>query len=103
MSRLPMNDPLEKLIAFGLTAAGVAFTYESEHSPPLDFRLTDSGIYIEVKRFHSDRIAKQMAGAENVIAIQGIEAAGWFVGLLTGQATGAEMRARPTLNPRAGG
>lgn len=37
----------------------------------LDFYLPDYDCYVEVKQFHSDRIAKQMSKRDNVIAIQG--------------------------------
>ena len=37
----------------------------------LDFYLPGEDVHIEVKRLHSDRIAAQMARADNVIAAQG--------------------------------
>lgn len=69
-----INDPVEKVIAQALADAGIKFiTPDSETG--LDFRLIDADILIEVKRFHSNRIAEQMSRAENVIAIQGLKAA----------------------------
>lgn len=50
----------------------------------LDFYLPDLDIYIEVKQFHSDRIAKQMARRPNVIAIQGRGAVLTFCAMLKG-------------------
>lgn len=78
-----MNDPIEKIVAGALTRAGIRFTHESEgHSPPLDFHLPDLGLFIEVKHFHSPRIARQMAQAENVIVIQGRGAAEAFARMI---------------------
>lgn len=44
-----------------------------DHESGLDFYLSDLDIYIEVKQFHSDRIARQMSRRKNVIAIQGMQ------------------------------
>jgi hypothetical protein len=63
-----INDPMEKLIASALHIAGVEYEHERAG---LDFFLPSFGLYIEVKRFHSDRIADQMARADNIIAVQG--------------------------------
>jgi len=38
----------------------------------LDFYLPSFNVYVEVKQFHSERIAEQMSRQENVIAIQGM-------------------------------
>lgn len=67
-----MDDPLERMIAEALGAAGLAYSTPADRreATGLDFRL-DNGIEIEVKRFHSPRIAEQMASAANVIAVQG--------------------------------
>jgi hypothetical protein len=51
----------------------------------LDFRL-DNGIEIEVKRFHTERIAAQMARAPNVIVAQGEEAIRFLADLIGGLA-----------------
>lgn len=69
-----MSDPMEQLIEDALNAG--SFRYVKEGSvkgsgQTLDFFLPDLGIYIEVKQFHSPRIADQMARAPNVIAAQG--------------------------------
>ena len=68
-------DPLERTIAEALDKAGIEYLTDFGGGNPsgLDFRL-DSGIEIEVKRFHSPRIATQMARANNVIAVQGAAA-----------------------------
>ena len=78
-----MTDPMERLIADALDAAGIA--YESGdgggNSSGLDFRL-ENGVEIEVKRFHSPRIAEQMSRAENVIAVQGEAAVRYLAELI---------------------
>jgi hypothetical protein len=80
-----MTDPLERMLAEALTAAGIRFVTDAGGGNPsrLDFRLPDHDIEIEVKRFHSPRIADQMARAENVIALQGEATVRWFCELLT--------------------
>ena len=77
------NDPMERMIASSLKQAGIAFISEVQDGNPsgLDFRL-GNGIEIEVKRFHSPRIADQMSRADNVIAIQGELAVKFFAELL---------------------
>ena len=74
-----MADPIEKIVADALEAADLVF---GESPVGLDFYLPDYKLHIEVKQFHSDRIAEQMSRAENVIAIQGREAAEWFANLV---------------------
>ena len=76
-------DPMEDIIARALDAAGLDYArdYGGENPSGLDFRLAN-GVEIEVKRFHSPRIAGQMSRADNVIAIQGKEAVEFFSGLL---------------------
>lgn len=77
------SDPMERTIADALDAAGLAYVTDEGGGNPsgLDFRL-QNGVEIEVKRFHSPRIAEQMSRAENVIAIQGAEATRFFAALL---------------------
>lgn len=78
-----MSDPIEDIIATALTEAGIHFLCEDEHDgPPLDFLLTESGVFIECKQFHSQRIGAQMNKAANVIAIQGREAALMFARMI---------------------
>jgi len=68
-----ISDPMEAHIAETLEDAGIKFIHESDCSKKgLDFMLPDLDCYIEVKQFHSDRIAKQMARVKNVIVIQGM-------------------------------
>lgn len=79
-------DPMEKIIRDALYRERFAFTEDGkpggEVNVGLDFHLTDYGIHIEVKQFHSPRIADQMERAPNVIAVQGREAMEFFAALL---------------------
>lgn len=93
-----MEDPMEAIVAQALTAAGVGFSRDlgGENPSGLDFRLCD-GVEIEVKRFHTPRIADQMARAENVIAIQGKAAVEHYAALHTALAAKeAELAAAKT-------
>jgi hypothetical protein len=80
------NDPVERLVGEALTEAGFEWRHEghpSRRDDPvtLDFEIV-GGPHVEVKRFHTPRSATQLAQVENVILIQGIEAARWFAELL---------------------
>ena len=80
-SKAPSNgwqgkgDPMEERTERWLTSNGIRYRRDdlSVSGTQLDFYLIDFDVYIEVKRFHTDRIAKQMARAKNVIAVQGME------------------------------
>jgi hypothetical protein len=80
------NCPIESIVRSALEREGLAFTEDGKPGGDvncnLDFHLTDYGIHVEVKQFHSDRIAEHMARATNVIAIQGKEAAEFFAAIL---------------------
>lgn len=82
--RTPLSDPLEERIALALDRAGIQYrTGEGGHvSCALDFELPTLGVYIEVKRFHTDRIAAQMARVDNVIAVQGERAVHIFAQMI---------------------
>lgn len=88
------EDPMERKVSEALATAGIKFgAGPPKGTPPgspfhLDFHLHEAPIFIEVKQFHSERIAAQMAMAPNVIAIQGREAVDWFCSLLAGAAAG---------------
>jgi len=81
-------DPLEEKLAEALTRAGLEFVRDKggANKSGLDFLLPRIGIEIEVKQFHSDRIAEQMARAPNVIAVQGEASVRFLCDLLTGTA-----------------
>lgn len=83
-----ISDPLENYVAQALDDAGIVFKHESEGDTlNLDFHLPDHGLYVEVKRFHSDRIAGQMSRAGDVIALQGSAAVDLFCKLLRSEKT----------------
>lgn len=75
-------DPMERIIAEALDAVGISYITDAQGNPSaLDFRM-ENGIEIEVKRYHSDRIAAQMKRANNVIAVQGEAAVRWFAQMI---------------------
>lgn len=75
--------PVEKLIRDAFKAKGLKFTEENDPvNERLDFHLTDFGVHVEVKQFHTDRISEQMSRVQSVIAIQGMQAAKTFVRLI---------------------
>lgn len=77
------SDYLEEMIANALHDANIEFVHESENKEiQLDFYLPQYDIYIEVKQFHADRIARQMASHDNVIAVQGIKSVKFLLLLL---------------------
>lgn len=80
-------DPMEKLIADALDAVGASYVTDFGGANPsgLDFRLS-SGVEIEVKRFHSPRIAEQASRAENVIIAQGEQAVRFLAFLIRASA-----------------
>lgn len=79
-----ITDPVEQVVASGLFECGVAFVHETKgDTKRLDFYLPDFNVYIECKRFHSDRISEQMSRVDNVISIQGMDAAKTFAKLIT--------------------
>lgn len=99
-----IDDPMERLIADALDAAGYAYRTDEGGGNPtnLDFALTEYGIEIEVKRFHSPRIAEQMSRAENVIAVQGEDAVKFVADLLRNSprspiGRGDGLKIRPVL------
>lgn len=82
-----MTCILEKTLAAMLHAASIAFTVpERDNADPinLDFYLPDLRIYIEVKQFHTPRIADQLAKVPervSVIVLQGPSAVADFAKL----------------------
>lgn len=77
-------DPMEAIIAEALDEAKIAYVTDFGGNNPsgLDFSIPELGIEIEVKRFHSPRIAEQMSRADNVIALQGEQAVRLFASML---------------------
>jgi hypothetical protein len=78
----PTRDPIEAIVEDALRDADISYT--QTHPTRLDFHLPDHDLFIEVKQFHSPRIADQMSRAPNVIAIQGRMAAEFFAALIRG-------------------
>jgi hypothetical protein len=78
-----MNDPVERIIADALDSQRIRYVRDGEgETKALDFYLPDFDVYLEVKRFHTRRIAEQTSRVENVIVVQGIKAAQFFAGCL---------------------
>jgi hypothetical protein len=79
------SDNLEESVAMALDYADIKFVHESENKPQrLDFYLPEHNVYIEVKKFHADRISEQMATQNNVVAVQGSAAVDFINKLLHG-------------------
>lgn len=77
------GDPMEWLIASALSAAGIRFLVDGRaDTKSLDFLLPDLNLYIEVKQFHSPRIAAQTARVDNVIVAQGRAAVEFLAALI---------------------
>jgi hypothetical protein len=75
------SDHLEEMLHNALKEAGIEAIHESEGAI-LDFYLPKYETYIEVKQYHSDRIAKQMTKADNIIVLQGKKSVELFIKLL---------------------
>lgn len=71
-----VRDPIEGIVADALDARGFEYICDGEgDTRALDFYLPLLDLYIEVKQFHTDRVAEQMSRVSNVIVIQGAGAA----------------------------
>ena len=83
MRKIYFADHLEEAIAKALDSAGIDYVHESENKEQgLDFYLPKFDVYLEVKQYHADRIARQMSTQDNVIAIQGIKSIKLLVKML---------------------
>ncbi len=68
------GDATEKAVAGFLQEKDIRFFHESEQTDlHLDFYLPDFDVYIEVKRFPTNRTARQLSTADNVILVQGVK------------------------------
>jgi len=76
-------DPLEQIIATALDTCGLTYETDFGGTNPsgLDFRLSN-GLEIEVKRFHTPRIAEQTSRAPVLIVLQGERAVRFFAMML---------------------
>jgi hypothetical protein len=79
---LRTTDPMERIIEAALLRAGYDYSVEGEEGQTLDFYVPKLGCFIEVKRFHSDRIARQMANVPNIIVAQGRHAVEMLAALI---------------------
>lgn len=74
---------MEKIVRDALDAANLFYVEEEDpRALRLDFYLPVVDVHIEVKQFHTDRVAEQMSRAPNIIVIQGIGAAKLFAQML---------------------
>jgi hypothetical protein len=89
-------DPVERIIADALEKTGIEYVRaDAKMGRHLDFYLTRLNIYIEVKRFHTPRVAEQMARVPDVIVIQGEKAAVTFAKMIGGYTQRKNRFARP--------
>lgn len=79
------HDPMERLIAEALQEIGEPFEFENAKSERLDFLIPKRQVFIEVKQFHSNRIARQMGRVDNIIAAQGKLAVQLLADLIKGK------------------
>lgn len=80
------TDPMEAMIREALKKRGIEYLEGDDNNAHLDFFLIGIDIYVEVKQFHSDRIAEQMSRVENVIVAQGRDAVKWLSELISSNA-----------------
>jgi hypothetical protein len=73
---------MERMIADALDGARIRFRRADKTAAGMDFYLPDFDLYIEVKQFHSDRIAAQTSRAPNVIVAQGAGAVSTLAALI---------------------
>lgn len=76
------GDPMEAMMRSALIDAGITFVEDEDNPTSLDFYLPDADLHIEVKQFHTDRIAEQMSRAPNVLVAQGGAAVSWLAYLV---------------------
>ncbi|CAB4218679.1 hypothetical protein UFOVP1605_41 [uncultured Caudovirales phage] len=79
---ISISCDLEQSLADSLTEVGISFIHESQRKQRLDFYLPDFDIWIEVKKFDSERTGEQIKSQENVVLIQGKKAMEFFIGVL---------------------
>jgi hypothetical protein len=90
-------DPMEAMLEAGLKAGRIRYItalQDETATRSLDFYLPDLDLHIEVKQFHSDRVGKQMARADNVIVAQGRRAVAALASALSHGLRLAELAGR---------
>jgi len=63
---------MEEMVERWLIANGITYRRADDMETRLDFYLPDFNVYIECKRFHTERIKDQIERAPDVIVIQGM-------------------------------
>lgn len=81
MRKIHFADDLEEMVCKALYEADVEFTHESEGAF-LDFWIPKWHCYVEVKKFHTDRIAGQLYPHTDVILLMGKQSVKQFCNLL---------------------
>lgn len=72
MRKIHFADDLEERICKLLNFMNVDFIHESENKEQgLDFYLPEHDVYIEVKKFNTDRVNNQLKSKDNIILLQG--------------------------------
>src|SRR5690606_39019051 len=79
MGKIHYSDELERYIGESLIKNKILFEKEKLG---LDFYLTDYDVFIEVKKFHTDRVNNQLQRYDNIILIQGRKSVDTFIKLL---------------------
>ena len=82
---MKITDNLELRIADLLNSKSIKFVHEGYKNginQRLDFYLPDHDIYIEVKKFHTERVLKQLESQDNIILVQGDKSVKFLEGIL---------------------
>jgi hypothetical protein len=78
-----ITDPVEKVIADVLDKKKIKYLHELDNKgPAIDFYLPEYNLYVECKRYYTERSALQLKANDNIILIQGLDAAKSFALML---------------------
>ena len=77
-------DPVETTLERAFNEAGIEYRRADANPRHLDFYLPAFDLYVEVKRYHTDRTAKQMERVPDIVVIQGMKAAVAFARMIGG-------------------
>jgi hypothetical protein len=81
MRHINFADELEQMVGEALYEAGIEFKHESEGAM-LDFIVPEWNCFIEVKKYHTHRISKQLSFYTDVILLMGRQSVIQFCNLL---------------------
>ncbi len=95
MARHGLPDPVEIVLERGFEKAGIEYRRADDGQRHLDFYLPGLNIYVEVKQFHTPRVADQMARVPDIIVIQGMKAVVTFVKMIGGYVPRKNLRPQP--------